>query len=311
MNRDDIKNAIEKLVPDNELEQRLSSKISKGQGSKFPIRNMAIVAASIMIIAAVGIFAQKITDKKVTTTPSAISSGESINIPKIELGKTSGKSAADMIGLIVYQGKIYTQSGTKISQENTGKLLGKKLGTTKGNIDEWSTQKDYAVELASTTGIADVYTVKNYDKSFRIMTYARQEGNIYAEFYDCLNGITVKTGDDVFSKLKIDNNISSARLQKFESWNNNKQEYKELKNLDTLNGFVKELKNTIPYSQESLSDLFMQEGDSNQKFIYINLKDGSEVELRLFKDGYVYYSSSNIFFKMEDKAFQKLWQELE
>lgn len=309
MNRDDIKNAIEKLVPDDELEQRLSSKISKGENSKFPMKNIALVAAGIMIVAAVGIFAQKITDKKVTTTPSTISSGQSINIPKIELGKTSGKSA-NLIGLIVYQGKIYTQSGTKISPENAGKLLGEKLGTTKGNIDEWSAQKDYAVELASTTGISDVYTVKNYDKSFRIMTYVKQEGNIYTEFYDCLNGITIKTGADVFSKLKINNNISSARLQKFESWNNNKQEYKELKNLDTLNGFVKELKNTTPYSQESLSDLFMQEGDSNQKFIYINLKDGSEVELRLFKDGYVYYSSSNIFFKMEDKAFQKLWQEL-
>ncbi|GFZ33300.1 hypothetical protein CSC2_38260 [Clostridium zeae] len=309
MNRDDIKNAIGKLVPDNEMEQKVLDKISKGQNNKISIKRIAVIAASVMIIVSVGIFTQNITDKKVTTTPNTISSAEGINIPKIELGKTSGKSA-NMIGLIVYQGKIYTQSGTKISPENAEKLLGEKLGTTKGTIDEWSDQKDYAVELASTTGISDVYSVKNYDKSFRIMTYAKQEGTIYAEFYDCLNGITVKTGDDVFSKLKIVNNISSARLQKFESWNNNKQEYKELKNLDLLNNFVKELKNTTPYSQESLNDLFMQEEDSNQKFIYINLKDGSEVELRLFKDGYIFYGNSHIFFKMEDKAFNTLWGEL-
>jgi hypothetical protein len=110
--------------------------------------------------------------------------------------------------------------------------------------------------------------------------------------------------------LKIENNISSATLEKFESWNNNKQEYTKLKNLQSLNSFIKELKNTIPYTQESLMNLFDDQGDTNQKFIYITLKDGSEVQLRLFKNGYIFYNSSHCFFKMNDEAFHKFWNEL-
>lgn len=310
MNRHDIKSAIGKLVPDNEMEQKVLDKISKNQNNKFSIKRMAVIAATFTVVVAIGIVAKNLAAIKVTQNPNNISSGDGIYIPEMKLEKNAGKNAK-MVALIVYQGKIYTHSSTKLTPENAEKLIDKKIGTTKENLDEWSRQKDYAVELASTIGIADVYTVKNYDKNFRIMTYGKQEGTIYAEFYECFNGITVKNGEDVFGKLKIENNISSARMQSFESWNNNKQEYKELKNLDTLNSFVKELKNSTPYEQESLTELFTKGGEENQKFIYLTLKDGSEVELRLFKDGYVFYNSSYIFFKMEDKVFQKLWNELE
>ncbi|MBK1810700.1 hypothetical protein JHL18_08625 [Clostridium sp. YIM B02505] len=310
MNKDDIKNAIEKLVPDEEMEQKVFDRISKGQKNVFSMKRIAVIAASVIVVVSIGIVAKNLADIKVITTPNTSTTGEGIYIPKMELKKNASKNAK-MVALIVYQGKIYTHSSTKITPENAEKLIDKKIGTTKESLDEWSSQKDYAVELASTIGIADVYTVKNYDKNFRIMTYGKQEGTIYAEFYECFEGITVKNGEDVFGKLKIENNISSAKLQRLESWNNNKQEYKELKNLDTLNSFVKELKNTTPYSQESLTDLFTKEGEEDQKFIYITLKDGSEVELRLFKDGYIFYESPHIFFKMEDKAFQKLWNELD
>lgn len=310
MNKADIKNAIEKLVPDKEMEQRLLEKISQKQYNKFPLKRMASIAASLVIVVSLGILGHNLTEKKTTTPPNTISSEDGINIPKIELPKNTN-AKADMIGLIVYQGRIYTQTGTRINPESAEKLLGEKLGTTKGNIDEWSKQKDYAVEFASSIGKADVYSVKGYDKSFRIITYDKREGTIYAEFFECFNGITIRTGADVFDKLKIENNIKSAKQEKFESWNYNKQQYKELEKLQTLNSFVNELKNTIPYTQESLSYLFNDQVDTKQKIVYIFLNDGSEVQLRLFKDGYVYYNNSHIFFKMENKAFDKLWSELE
>ena len=142
------------------------------------------------------------------------------------------------------------------------------------------------------------------------MTYQRINETIYSEFYECFSGITVKTGFDIFSKLKIANNIKTAKYENFESWNYNKQQYNELTKFDALNNLVNELKNTIPYTQESLSYLWDDKGEQNQKFMYITLKDGSEVQLRLFKNGYIYYDCSHIIFKIEHPAFNKLWSEL-
>jgi hypothetical protein len=208
----------------------------------------------------------------------------------------------------VYQGRVYTQADTNVRLESAKNLLGEKLGTTKENIDEWSKQNDYEVEFASNIGKQSVYSVKGYDKSFRIMTYDKIDGTVNSQFYECFNGITVKTGADVFNKLKVENNTKTAEYENLESWNGNKKQYKELTKLNALNNLINELKNTIPNTQESLSYLFDDKGELNQKFVYITLNDSTEVQLRLFKDGYIYYS--HIFFKMENQIFDLLWNEI-
>jgi hypothetical protein len=40
------------------------------------------------------------------------------------------------------------------------------------------------------------------------------------------------------------------------------------------------------------------------------LNDGSKVQLRLFKEGYVYYNGVDLFFKVDSNAFMNLWNEL-
>ncbi|MGK0466606.1 MAG: hypothetical protein ACJAX4_001895 [Clostridium sp.] len=57
----------------------------------------------------------------------------------------------------------------------------------------------------------------------------------HSQFYECFNGIAVKTGADVFNKLKIENNTKT----------------------------VNDLKNTIPNTQESLSYLLDDNGLKN------------------------------------------------
>lgn len=307
MNKSDIKRVISKLESDKGMEYSLSEKILQKHRSKFYLQTILSIAASLVIVICLGILGYNYLGKEPNTN---INSADGIYVPKIELPKNTN-AMMDMIGLIVFQGRVYTQTGTKIGPESAENLLGEKLGTTKGNIDEWSKQDDYAVEFASSIGKQDVYSVKGYDKNFRIMTYEKISGTIYAQYYECLNGINVKTGGDVFNKLKIENNIKTAKYENFESWNNTKQQYKELIKHDLLNGLVNELKNTIPYTQESLSSLWDAEGEIKQKFVYITLNDGSEVQLRLFKDGYIYYDCSHIFFKMENQVFNELWKELE
>jgi hypothetical protein len=323
MNKSEIKNAIGKLAPDKDMEYRISEKVLKKHRNKFPIKRMLSIAASLIVVITLGVIGRNLFGERANTSSDSInivkketntSTGttrlaEGIYIPKIELPKDTNK-AMKMIALIVYQGRIYTQTDTKISLDSVEKIRGEKLGTTKGNIDEWSSQKDYAVEFASTIGEQDVYAVKGYEKSFRIMTYGKVDGNIYAEFFECFNGITVKSGADIFDRLKIENSINSVKYEEFDSWNNTKQQYKVFTKLQVVNSFVSELKNATPYKQEDLSYLFDENGEAKQKFIYLTLNDGSEVSLRLFKEGYIFYSNSHLFFKMDSGAFNKLWNEL-
>lgn len=312
MNKSDIKRVIGKLEPDNGMKYRLSEKIMLKQHNKFVLKPIVSIAVSLVMVICLGILGYYFVEKKPNTSPTSphmIDSTAGIYIPKMELPKGTNTSM-NMIGLIVYQGRIYTQTGTEISPESAEILLGEKLGTTKENIDEWSQQDDYTVEFASTIGIQDVYSVNGYDKNFRIMTYGINS-TIPARFYECLNGITVKTGADVFDKLKIENHVITAKYENYDSWNNNKQQYKELPELNILNNFINELKTTIPCTTESLLNIWEDRSEPNQKFIYITLNDGSEVGLRLFKDGYIHYAYYNILFKMENQTFNKLWNELE
>jgi len=313
MNKFDITGAIDKLIPDNEMKKRLSEKILKKRHNNFFLKTIVSIAASLVMFISLGLLGYTSQDQKTIISNSTENSTEGIFIPKIEL--PSSDSTSCMKGLIVYQGRVYIPATTIISSETVDSFLGEKLGTAKGNIDQWSQQDDYATEFASTTKMQDVYAVNGYDKNFRIMTYMKIDGTIESQFFECFNDITVKNGADVFDKLKIEknlkteNNILTSKYANFEKSENEKQKYYMYTTLQVLNDFVNELKNTIPYAQESLSYLFNDTSEINQRSICIYLNDGSQVELRLFKEGYIYYGSSHIFFKMESPVFNKLWNE--
>ncbi|MGC7871877.1 hypothetical protein ACPUYX_10155 [Desulfosporosinus sp. SYSU MS00001] len=237
---------------------------------------------------------------------------EGIYIPKVQLPvkATDSVTTAKMMELIVYQGRIYIRSTLTLDLNRAAALVDEKLGTTKGTITEWSQPNDYDEELASTVGIQDVYSVKGYDKSFRIMTYGQINGEVNAQFFDCLNGITVKTGHDIVGKFQIEKNIASVRYEDFDSWNNGKNDFKSLSNLDQFNVFLAALENSVPVAEEGLDYLFSEQDTTDQRFLDIRLKDGSGVELRLFKEGYVYINGVNIFFKVDSPTFNNFWNGL-
>jgi hypothetical protein len=241
-------------------------------------------------------------------TPDAT---EGLQIPAIVLPESSDN--LDMIGLIVYNGNIYTQTATKMDAASAKAVLGTKLGTTKGNIDEWSKQDEYAVEFASTTiGEADVYSVQGYDQTFRIMTYYESESKVYTEFYECLNGITVLDGEDVFRKLQMTGNILSTQYRSHSDWYYNVDNYYPLDDMDLINLFVEELNHTVPYTgeivEEKLGDF---RNDEHYREMILHLKDGSKISLVVLKDGYIRYGNSNLYFKMESEIFKQIWDELQ
>ena len=211
-----IKQEINKIEIPEGLSER--SKLGVSQAKKeikkdrrrFSVKGIGIAAALLVSVGAFILFNYGTLDGATGNKGALVVNEDgSVEIPAIQLPKDT--SSASMIGLIVYNGKIYTQTGTEIDPEDAKAIIGDKIGTTKATIDEWSKQEAYDEEFASTIGVTDVYSVKGYDKDFRIMAYQELDGKQYAEFYENLNGITINSGEDVFGKLNMVSNVSSAQ----------------------------------------------------------------------------------------------------
>ncbi|WP_130806198.1 hypothetical protein [Senegalia massiliensis] len=311
-----IKQEINKIEIPKELHERSKMGILKVKNERYKNRknykfkNISLVAGVIVLIGVISIYNNWNQNNNIPKQGELIVNEDgSIKIPKIQL--SDDLSHADMIGLIVYNGKIYTQTTTEIKSENAKKILGEMLGTTKGNIDEWSNQNAYDEEFASTIGETDVYSVKGYDEEFRIMTYKETEGKSYAEFYESLNGITVHDGEDIFGKLKMSENVLNAKYRIFSDWDNSIDNYHSISNMDAVNSFIEYLNNAKPLLRESNSDP-IRNSRNNEEYrnLIIELNDGSKVNLTLIKGGYIYYGYMNIYFKMNENEFLKIWNEI-
>lgn len=312
-----IKQEVNKIEIPAELSNRskigvLQAKKEMHKGRKrFNGKILGVTAVLFLSFGAFAFFNSIATDNLIGNSEALIVNEDgSVEIPALQLPEDT--SNAEMIGLIVYNGKTYTQTRTEINAEDAKALLGEKLGTTKGTIDEWSKQEVYDEEFASTIGVTDVYSVKGYDKDFRIMAYSEQDGGQYAEFYENLDGITVSSGEDVFGKLNMAGNVSSAQWRTFSDWDNEIDNFTPIPDTASVNIFLEELNKAKPRPREQNSDPI---GDSrnNEEFkeLIIYLDDGSRVSLTLLKDGYVYYGFMGVFFEMNKDAFSTMWNQLQ
>lgn len=237
-----------------------------------------------------------------------IANNTGIYISPINLNPSNGTSAK-MIALVVYNGKVYTQSATEIASNNIENFLGEKIGRTTNSINEWNVKDKSSEELASNIGEQDIYTVKGYDTNFRIMSYIKIQDQEYIQFFDCLNGITIKNGNDVFGKLNLVNNVESAEFISFDDWNNGVNNYATFQDLDILNEALIELNSATPYNYENVeNDIDNSRNNNDFRQFALKLKDGSELKFNAFKSGYVSYGYSNIYFKVNASVIEKLWK---
>ncbi|MDF2946384.1 MAG: hypothetical protein K0S51_1063 [Bacillales bacterium] len=275
---------------------------------------MLFAAASVLVIFTSVILGPKLINKETNKKQQAITF-DSVEIPKIELPKGTEVSAdagasgmSKMMPIIVYKSNIYTLSDIQIDPKSVKDVLGEKIGTTKDNLNEWSSQNDYTTELASTVGILDVYKVKGFNSDFRIITVEDVNGETSARYYENFNGISISSGKDVFDKLKLEENVISASWQSLESWSNGLQEKKDVELNPTITDFLQDLYNSEPIPV----DRIMIEGPpETQKFLFLTMKDNCTLILNLFKDGYVNYGNVPVYFKPEKKAFESFWNSFE
>lgn len=249
--------------------------------------------------------------------PSGITENNSILVPKLNLPQSDGTISADMIGLIVYKGNIYTQ-GERYEGEEVASLkamVGKELGYAMGNIDEWSEQSEYGTEFAATVE-GNVYEVVGYSPDFRICikeSYTTDEGKTieYISFYENLNGIELAKGKDLFEdRLQMASNWNKVKYVTHDNWDNSSSVdyvYKDLTNVskEDIDYFLEEL-STSQFVEMLGSDIY----DTPNHHIYFYLKDNTRVELRLFEGGYVGYQPLGWYFvKMPGEIFEKIYSE--
>ena len=259
----------------------------------------------------------------VSQNPGSVGSDtKGIYIPGIDLASVA-EGKADMIGLIVYKGGIYTQAGKYAREEaqRIDSIVGEYLGHATGSINEWSTQDDYAKEFASTfTG--DVYAVNGYDTSFRICvrnscTDENGEHVVWIEFLDRLKDITISAGKDLFEdRLRLSDRVESIRWLTHNDWNNENRIYRDASFDQSIwDAFLDAVDNGefvytyLPdgsfYEDHPYSSIYET---PNQAHLYLAMEDGTKVELRLIEGGYVGYQELGWYFvKIPGEAFEDVY----
>ncbi len=196
--------------------------------------------------------------------------------------------------------------------------MGEKLGRAKGTIDEWSSQKDYEKEFASTyTG--DIHRVKGYDEDFRLCCIEKfqedGEETTFIVFLECLNGIDLFRGRDLFEeRLHMKGHIQKVQYQRHEDWNEGVKKYYDLENLSdaSLDEFIDELykggfedvSQTAPEFYEELTDISDDGGKRKPAHLVVLMQDGSMIKLWIYENGYVAYEGLRNFYfvKVSKKA---------
>lgn len=267
-------------------------------------------------------------EEMVNNTDEDKSLKEVVEVPKLQIAKNNQDFLASRVSTLIYEGKVYLESGSKLTLEEGKALIDKKLGVTESlfhYIEDDGTSAGY-VDLESLKGLVgdvegdEVYTVKGYDESFRLITYKNNGEEEHLELWECLNGMILSSGEDVFGLMKIKGNINTVTWDTFNNWSNGTYNPKELAIDKIIDEFIDGAQKSIPFSledKEFRNQFFYDEiqyyaeGEEKQKFLYFKLKDGIEINIRLFSNGYISYSSlPGYVFKVEDNKFNNMWDYL-
>jgi hypothetical protein len=304
MNKASIQSAYLKIQASDEFKQKTISLLNRKtkKQSSHRIRWAVSIAASFVVIVSL------VTVFSLLKSGDVFSPQSTVTIPKISPPQYN--PLASMIGFVVYNDKMYTQAGTKIDIDSANKLLGDKLGTAKGNIDEWSKASEIKKNFASSF-CGDIYSVKGYDSSFRIIGISTNSdsGDKWAEIFECTKGITITSGKDVFGKLKMQGNaLSMTYVQE----SDHKTPIYSINDNKLMNTFIDALNNTTPYLFESnhIPNLDWN-NPADFRHIRIKLKDGCDVKLTLTKGEYILYGNCDAVFKMNSSKFHELWDKLD
>ena len=217
---------------------------------------------------------------------SAAQTAKGITIPKAEvaLSQTEGV-AADMLAFFIYQGRCYLQYDWI---DHGSDLVGEKVGTATGLIDEWTPAEGY-VELAGSVS-GDFYTVRGFDPAFLLCM--KEEGNA-VQLFVCNNGITLYQGSELFEdRLGLSDGLKAVTYEDEDSWYNGKEDIHTLHDLDAVKTLIAAM-DEAAFQLSDQADLYEEQDGGLSKelyHVYCKLDNGVTVTLRLFQGGYVTFT---------------------
>lgn len=259
---------------------------------KFQWKKFAVTAACIALItglAALGIYCIQ---------PES----DAVYIPKIEISDTADSVQADMFGIVVYDGRVYVQAEYIYYDENPSvkNLAGEYLGTAVNSIgNDCTNPTGFTQETLSENFAAnvsgDVYTVKGYDKNFRICIPEMYSGCGFMAFFECVNDISFSRGSEIFGEmLHLRENFDSLNVIDVSNGE------KTLTGLDraAINDFVDGL-----YRAKAVQPL----DSAEYKLFSFAMTDGTSVQIRLYDGGYAAYGQCCVKFS-DISAFNLLYE---
>lgn len=225
-------------------------------------------------------------NKPASPPASAAQTAKGITIPKAEvtLSQPDGVEM-DMLAFFIYQGRCYLQYDRL---EHGSDLVGEKVGTATGLIDEWTPAEGY-VELAGSVS-GDFYTVRGFDPAFLLCM--KEEGDA-VQLFVCNNGITLYQGSELFEdRLGLSDGLRSVTYEDEDSWYDGKENLHTLDNLDAAKTLIAAM-DEAKFQLSDQAELYEEEDDGLSKelyHMYCKLDNGVTVTLRLFQGGYVTFT---------------------
>ena len=193
-----------------------------------------------------------------------------VYVPPLEANEGGNMvTEADVASFFTYQGRSYVAC-SRIPDGSH--LVGEKLGTSDGHVDEWTPESGYVEDSAR----GDFYAVNGYDPT-HLLCMQDEEGIV--TLYWNNNDITVKTGSDVLETVfHLPGQVVEAAMQ-----GQSMAGGRDIPHLDRLHAWLEELCNTPAVSAE--------EANLTSKDVYGDLilkkADGVTVHLVLYDGGYV------------------------
>ena len=288
-------NPTQKLY--NSITQISEEIIEEAQDVQPPKRRSAWVrwgaAAACLCVVVAGALAwwqssrSPANDSEITAADGVIVWEDGVTIPplNVALSVPSDGEYCWAYAFFIYQGRCYVEYERIYDAEN---LVGEHLGTATGLLDVWTPKEGY-VDLAGNIE-GDFYSVQGYDPSV-LLCMKNEDGSVST--FLCNNGITLKTGDDLYEKrLHLAENYTAVQYETRASWYYDAGEVSQLKEpkSETVNAFLQAL-NAAAFMPAA--DIPLEEGESSIYddkeiyHLYFLLENGMTVHLRLFEGGYV------------------------
>ncbi|MGL4450571.1 MAG: hypothetical protein ACRCTZ_05195 [Sarcina sp.] len=288
---DKYKKDNEKINLENSFKSELANKMKGEVKMKKNNKRLraSMIAAATMVIIVGGCFFTQYGSKVETDEIVKVENEENRHLEGETLGENIGETS--MASFLRYKGKDYRYVFHNIDSNKVNELKGEKLGTTiTGSMDK---------EFSSHIEGMEIYTMKGYEDKSVLIGILTTDTDIIIDVFNHYDESEFKIGNDLISKMKIENNINKVEVI------NNMGEGGKVEDINSINLLLEELKKAENKLNDSkFMESFYGTYAGESKGINIQLNDGIIRTFDLYKTGFIFIDGYIFDLKNKEKAFE-------